>query len=113
MTTSQQDVSRRDCTAQDWDDRVTRLTEKLPDTLRKAIEWLREPHRRWIRIGAALLFILGGIFSILPVLGLWMLPVGLALLSQDIPALKIPLERSARWTEGVWQRWFGSRKNKP
>ena len=90
MTTSQQDVSRRDCTAQDWDDRVTRLTEKLPDTLRKAIEWLREPHRRWIRIGAALLFILGGIFSILPVLGLWMLPVGLALLSQDIPALKVP-----------------------
>ncbi|WP_019905013.1 hypothetical protein [Methylobacterium sp. 77] len=112
MTASQQDASRQDCTAQDWDDRVTRLTEKLPDKLRHAIDWLRVPSRRWVRIGAAILFILGGIFSILPVLGLWMLPVGLALLSQDVPALKIPLERSARWCEGVWNRWFGARDGK-
>lgn len=112
MIAHEQDPLRRACTVQDWDDRVTRLTEKLPDRLRRAIEWLREPSRRWVRIAAAILFILGGIFSILPVLGLWMLPVGLALLSQDIPALKVPLERSARWIEGVWRRWFGSGEKK-
>jgi hypothetical protein len=97
-------------TAEDWDARVTHLSEKLPDRIRNAVEWLREPSRQWIRIGAALVFILGGVFSILPILGLWMLPLGLALLSQDIPWLKIPLEHSARWIERTWHRIRGRGK---
>lgn len=91
-------------TPADWDRRVTALSEKLPDRARRAVDWLREPSRFWIRLGAAILFILGGIFSILPVLGLWMLPLGLALLSQDVPALKVPLEHAARWLERTWAR---------
>ena len=94
-------------TARDWDDRVARLTRKLPARLARALDWLREPSRRLVRIAAALLFILGGVFSILPVLGLWMLPVGLALLSEDIPGLKVPLERSARWITRTWARMRG------
>ncbi|GJD29811.1 hypothetical protein PMNALOAF_1051 [Methylobacterium adhaesivum] len=95
---------QRAVTARDWDARVARLTEKMPASLAKALAWLREPSRRIVRIAAALLFILGGVFSILPVLGLWMLPVGLALLSEDIPGLKVPLERSARWIVATWER---------
>lgn len=89
---------------EDWDARVDRLTAKMPDALRRGINWLREPSRLWLRVAAAILFILGGIFSILPILGLWMLPVGLALLAQDVPSLKVPLEKSARWTEATWAR---------
>lgn len=89
--------------AEAWDDRIERLSAKLPGRIRSAVQWLQEPSRRWTRIGAATLFILGGVFSILPVLGLWMLPVGLALLSQDIPQMKPPLEKSARWIERRWQ----------
>ena len=98
------DAGQRAVTAQDWDARVARLTHKLPESLARALDWLREPSRRVVRIAAALLFILGGIFSILPVLGLWMLPVGFALLSEDIPGLKVPLERSARWIAATWAR---------
>lgn len=102
-----------DVTAADWDKRVDHLSEKLPPRLRTALDWLREPSRRWLRIGAALVFILGGVFSILPVLGLWMLPLGLALLSQDIPWLKVPLEKVARWIESTWEslaaRWRNRR----
>ncbi len=98
-------------TPQDWDARVDRLSQKLPNALRRAVDWLREPSRIWLRVGAAILFILGGIFSILPVLGLWMLPLGLALLAQDVPGLKVPLEKSARWIEATWAklkaRWRG------
>ena len=98
-----------DVTAADWDARVERLSGKLPDRLHKAIDWLREPSRFWLRLAAAILFILGGVFSILPILGLWMLPLGLALLSEDIPGLKVPLERAARWIERTWNdlaaRW--------
>src|SRR3982751_6178826 len=89
-------------TAEDWDARVTRLSEKMPDSLRRAVEWLREPSRLWIRIVAAILLILGGIFSILPVLGLWMLPLGLALLAQDVPFLQGPLIRLLAWVERKW-----------
>ena len=89
-------------TPDDWDARVSRLSEKLPDPLQRTVDWLREPSRVWLRVGAALLFILGGIFSILPVLGLWMLPLGLALLAQDVPGLKVPLEKSACWIEATW-----------
>ena len=91
-------------TAEDWDARVTRLSERLPERLRKGVDWLREPSRRPLRLIAAILLMLGGVFSILPVLGLWMLPLGLALLAQDVPALKAPMERAAQWIERQWAR---------
>lgn len=88
-----------------WDVRIDRLTLKLPARGQKAVAWLREPSRRWVRGMMGGLLVLGGIFSILPVLGLWMLPLGLALLAQDFPWMKSGLERSARWIEALWLRW--------
>jgi hypothetical protein len=93
-------------TAKDWDARVDRLLPLLPGRLRKGDAWVRDPSRRIVRIAAALLLIAGSFLAILPVFGLWMLPLGLALLSDDIPALKIPLERSAGFLERVWARLF-------
>ena len=43
-------------TPQDWDARVSALTAKLPERLRHAVDWLREPARFWIRLLAAILF---------------------------------------------------------
>ena len=93
-----------------WDARVARLLPKLPARLRSAVEWLREPSRRPLRLGAAAFLILGGVLSILPVFGLWMLPLGLALMSDDLPWLKVPLEKAARGTERLWARVRGGRK---
>lgn len=97
-------------TAEDWDARVARLTGKLPERVRDAVAWLRDPSRRLLRIGAAALLILGGVFSILPILGIWMLPLGLALLCEDIPGLKVPMERAARWMVRTWHRVSGRRE---
>ena len=91
-------------TAADWDARVDHLSAKLPDRGRRVVDWLREPSRLWIRVLAVLLLIFGGVFSFLPILGIWMLPLGLALLSQDVPGLKVPLEQAARWIERAWER---------
>ena len=55
-----------------------------------------------MRVPLAILLILGGIFSILPVLGLWMLPVGLLLFAQDVPWLQPPLARMLGWIERKW-----------
>ena len=46
-----------------------------------------------VRSVLGLLFVVGGIFSILPVLGLWMLPVGIVLMSLDIPPWRNQLLR--------------------
>lgn len=91
-------------TAADWDARVERLTGRLPVRVRDAVTWLRRPSRRPVRLVAALALIGGGVLSFLPVLGLWMLPLGLALLSEDIPALKPRLEALARAFERAVSR---------
>ncbi|KMO23522.1 hypothetical protein QR78_04240 [Methylobacterium indicum] len=112
-TTGTPSLSEKEALAKAWDDRIVKLLDLLPRRVADAIAWLRAPSRRWVRIPAALLLILGGFLAILPVFGLWMLPLGLALLSEDIPGMKPSLERAARWLEDKWNRlarwWRGSR----
>lgn len=43
------------------------------------------PQNKYMRMGLGVLFLIGGVFAFLPVLGLWMIPLGLAILSVDIP----------------------------
>jgi len=63
---------------------------------------LHLPRSRIIRviIGAAL--ILGGLLGFLPVLGFWMIPLGLLILSVDLPIVR-------RWRHRA-QVWWGRRK---
>lgn len=75
---------------------------RLPRGPAKFVGWLRKPSSRYARIPLAILLILGGIFSILPVLGLWMLPLGLLLFAQDVPVLQRPLARALGWIERKW-----------
>ncbi len=51
-------------TARDWDERVDRASRKLPERVQRGVAWLREPARFPVRLLAAILLILGGIFSI-------------------------------------------------
>ena len=45
---------------------------RLPPRPAKFVRWLRKPSSRLVRIPLALLLVLGGVFSFLPILGLWM-----------------------------------------
>jgi hypothetical protein len=63
------------------------------------IRWLRIPSSFAVRLAIAILLILGGIFSFLPVLGVWMLPLGLLLIAQDVPLLQKPLVAAFAWVE--------------
>lgn len=53
------------------------------------------PGNRLARIGLGVAFVLGGVFSILPVLGLWMLPLGLMILSVDFAGARRLRRRAA------------------
>ena len=48
---------------------------------------------------------LGGVFSFLPVLGLWMLPLGLLLLAHDVPFLRKPVGRFTSWGAQRWAKF--------
>ena len=76
--------------------------DKLPAGPAKFVRWLRKPSSILVRIPLAILLMLGGIFSILPVLGLWMLPLGLVLFAQDVPVLQKPMAKSLGWVERKW-----------
>jgi hypothetical protein len=77
----------------DLDREINRLTQFLPDWAGRLIRWLRGPSCRIIRITLAILFVLGGIVGFLPILGFWMIPLGLALIAQDVPLLRPPMAR--------------------
>ena len=70
-----------------------------PIGVSRFIRWLRRPSLIIPRWTIALLFVLGSFFSVLPVLGLWMFPLGLLLIAEDVPLLRKPLLRSFLWTE--------------
>ena len=75
---------------------------RLPPGPARFVCWLRKPSSRYVRILLAILLIVCGIFSFLPVLGLWMLPLGLLLFAQDVPILQKPLAWMLGWIERKW-----------
>jgi hypothetical protein len=67
-----------------------------------------------MRMGAAVLFLLGGLLAFLPFLGLWMIPLGLLLLAVDVPPLRVPASafaiRGRRWVTERLRRLRGARQ---
>jgi purine-cytosine permease-like protein len=53
-----------------------------------------------------LAFVFGGLFSFLPILGVWMLPLGLVILSIDYAFIR----RRRRQAEVSLTRWWKSRQ---
>jgi hypothetical protein len=94
------------------DELFDRLESAAPGPAKGFIGWVRKPSSKLIRIPLAVLLIFGGIFSFLPVLGVWMLPLGLLILAIDIPPLQRPSVRAALWIEEKWNQWREKRKQK-
>jgi hypothetical protein len=88
------------------DRRLDGLIERLPRRLRVTVRWLRLPTSRWVRIPAGLLLVTGGVFSILPFLGIWMLPLGVVLLADDVPPLRRVTDKVLDRVERRRPHWF-------
>ena len=87
---------------------VVRFQNSLPKSIGPWIKQVRRPRMIWVRVPVACLLILGGLFSFLPILGIWMLPLGLILLAQDVVWLRRPLVITLAWVEKRWRsfkRW--------
>lgn len=81
------------------DRHLDELQRKLPDRLSSWLKRLRAPGARWVRIPIGILLVCGGFLGFLPVLGFWMLPLGLLLLSLDVPLLERPTARALDWLD--------------
>lgn len=90
--------------------RLDRLEHWLPRWIAGPLRWLRAPAARWVRIPVGVLLIVAGLFSFLPLLGLWMLPLGLLLLAQDLPFLRRPVRWGTIMLERRWLRWRRRRR---
>ena len=75
-------------------DELDRLQQKLPGWAARMLQSARNPSAGWIRIPVAVALIVGGILgTFLPIIGFWMVPLGLALVAIDVPFLRGPLAR--------------------
>lgn len=88
------------------------LLERLFPSAKSPLEALRSNRWRLVRLPLALVLIVGGLVSFLPVLGIWMLPLGLLLLAVDLPVLRGPISaflicgrrKVQRW-QRRWRHW--------
>src|SRR3954469_21483277 len=92
--------------------RLERLIRRLPEHRQESARWLRSPAARRVRVPLGLLFILGSFAFILPIFGLWMLPVGLLLLAEDVPALRSLRTRILDWIERLRPHWFSEHRER-
>jgi hypothetical protein len=88
--------------ADDLDRQLDGLEQRLPPRAGRFLRWLRKPSSAWVRFPLALLLMVGGVIGFLPILGFWMLPLGLILIAQDIPPLRPPIARLIAWAERKW-----------
>lgn len=86
----------------DLDQQLHRFEQRLPASLARFVRWLRQPFSGFVRIPVACVLILGGIVGFLPILGFWMVPLGLLLLAQDVPFLRKPMARLLAWIDAKW-----------
>lgn len=90
------------------DPRLDALVGKLPPRLADTTAYLLKPSSRWVRLPAGMLLIFGGVLSFLPLLGVWMLPLGLALLAEDVPGLRTQRSKVLDWIERRKPHWLGA-----
>ena len=90
--------------------KLDRFERRLPRWAGRLFRRLRHPSSRWVRNPIGLLLVLAGCLSFLPLLGLWMLPLGLLLLAQDLPFLRRPTRQGLVGMERRWLRWRRRRR---
>ena len=90
----------------DFDEEMDRLQGHMPDWAGRNFDRLRQPEAVWVRVPAGIALTGGGMLGFLPVLGVWMLPLGLALLAEDVPALRSARSKVFDWIERRKPQWF-------
>ncbi len=86
----------------DFHEEMDRFQRHVPSWVASSLNRLRRKRAKWVRVPAGVALVGGGVlgFLPLPLVGIWMLPVGLALLAHDIPRMRRPMARVPHFTNG-------------
>jgi hypothetical protein len=76
------------------------------DALRKS----QNPWWRWTRQIVGVLMVIGGLLGFMPLIGFWMIPLGLGLLSVDWPIAKRAYKVLMSWWRRLQERVRQTRK---
>jgi hypothetical protein len=95
------------------DDELLLFEQKLPRFFSGFVDWVRRPTSRLIRLPLGILLVLFGIFGFLPIVGFWMIPLGLLLIARDVPALEPPLARLLAWINRKWPGKSAEKTDQP
>jgi hypothetical protein len=87
---------------QDLDEHLDRFAARLPSWASRFLDWLWKPGAKWVRLPIGIVLILAGIVGFLPILGFWMVPLGLIVLAKDFTPLQPALVRFLDWIERKW-----------
>ena len=84
----------------DFHEEMERFQNHIPTWIGHNLNRLRGDRAKWLRVPTGVALIGGGVlgFLPLPVVAVWMLPVGLALLAHDIPTMRRPMARLLHFT---------------
>lgn len=93
------------------DRRLDRAERHLPARFAEWLAHLRKPSASWLRVPLGFLLVAGGLLGFLPVLGFWMLPMGVVLLSLDFALLRRPTARTLVSGERHWRRFRRRSRN--
>lgn len=77
-------------------ERLVPSKREVIEKLSKAVHWSDRRIPSGVRTLAGIPLIVGGLLSFLPILGLWMLPLGIALIALDFPGTR---RRMLDWIE--------------
>jgi hypothetical protein len=72
--------------------RVIQLRQRIAGFTYRTLKWGRDHVPPGIRSLIGVLFMIGGVFGFLPILGFWMLPLGVAFVALDIPSTRHRIE---------------------
>jgi hypothetical protein len=59
----------------------------------RVVRKVRSPEAAPYRIPVGIALTAGGVVGFLPILGFWMVPLGLAVLAHDVPVMRPPMAR--------------------
>ncbi len=96
----------------DLDEEMDRLQGHMPDWAGRNLDRLRQPEAVWVRVPTGIALTGGGVLGFLPVLGFWMVPLGLALLAYDVPPMRHPLARVLKFTNKQIEKRKGRKPDK-
>ena len=78
--------------------------QRIAGTTYRILRWGRDHVPPGVRSLVGILFMIGGVFGFLPILGFWMLPLGMAFVAMDIPSSRHHIEN---WMERLKRQAFG------